>query len=432
MADPVTAVPEELLEPEALRGRALDLLRRRDFRRLFVAVAASELGDSLHYIALMWFALVAGGPLGVVAVRLADSVPALAFGLHGGVAADRWNRKRMLVGADLVRAAVLVPVAAAGLAGRLPLAGLVAAAFLLETATCYFAPAYGALLPALVERENVQQANALVNATASALSIGGWALAAALLTVLPVSAFFAVNAASFLASALLIGGIRRGRAAGAAATTPPRVREAFAALRPHPALAIAVVALGVAITISAGTWIGGVPQLVCSSLGRGAGSFSIVMAGYALGSIAGGAFLARRPIRRKARASLLAWTLYLPGYGLLALATSLPVAVAGAVAAGLGQSSSLVLLNAAAQEEIPDRLLGRVSGLISLTHRGAHATGLLLVSPLFAFVAPRSVFAGAAVALALLGLAGAAATGATCRERTGGARRLGTRRSRRS
>ena len=174
------------------------------------------------------------------------------------------------------------------------------------------------------------------------------------------------------------------------------------------------------------------PQLVCSSLGRGAGSFSIVMAGYALGSIAGGAFLARRPIRRKARASLLAWTLYLPGYGLLALATSLPVAVAGAVAAGLGQSSSLVLLNAAAQEEIPDRLLGRVSGLISLTHRGAHATGLLLVSPLFAFVAPRSVFAGAAVALALLGLAGAAATGATCRERAGGARRLGTRRSRRS
>jgi MFS family permease len=377
----------------------------------------------------MWFALVAGGPLGVVAVRLADSVPALAFGLHGGLAADRWNRKRMLVGADLARAAVLVPVAAAGLAGALPLAGLVAAAFLLETATSYFAPAYGALLPALVDRENVQQANALVNATASALSIGGWAVAAALLTVLPVSAFFAVNAASFLVSALLIGGIRRGRTANAPAAEPPRLREGFAALRPHPALAIAIVALGVAITISAGTWIGGVPELVRSSLGRGAGSFSIVMAGYALGSIAGGAFLARRPIRRKARSSLLAWTLYLPGYGLLALATSLPVAVAGAVAAGLGQSSSLVLLNAAAQEEIPDRLLGRVSGLISLTHRGAHATGLLLVSPLFAFVAPRSVFAGAAVALALLGLAGAAAIG---RGRAGGARGLATRRSRRS
>jgi hypothetical protein len=58
---------------------------------------------------------------------------------------------------------------------------------------------------------------------------------------------------------------------------------------------------------------------------------------------------------------------------------------------------------------VPDALLGRVLGLISLVHRGAHATGLLLVAPLFAVLAPQSVFAGAAVALALVGMAGAAA-----------------------
>jgi MFS family permease len=405
VTDPVTALPDELREPAApSRERALALLRRRDFRRLYVAVSISELGDSLHYIALMWFALLAGGPLGVVAVRLADSVPALAFGFHGGLAADRWDRKRTMVAADLARAAVLVPVAAAGLAGDLPLWGLVAAAFVLETATSYFAPAYTALVPALVERRNVQAANGLVSATASALSIGGWAVAAALLAVLPVSVFFAVNAASFLLSALLIAGVRRARAAGA--ETRPRLREGFAALRPRPALAVAVLVLGVAVTLSSGTWIGGVPELVRTTLGRGAGAFSLVMVGYALGSIAGGAFLARRPIRRKARASMLAWTLYLPGYGLLAVASSLPLALAGAFAAGLGQSSSLVLVNAAAQEEVPDSLLGRVGGLISLTHRGAHATGLLLVSPLFAVVAPPAVFAAAAGTIAVAGVAG--------------------------
>ena len=67
-----------------------------------------------------------------------------------------------------------------------------------------------------------------------------------------------------------------------------------------------------------------------------------------------------------------------------------------------------MLVNAAAQEELPDRVLGRVSGLISLTHRGAHATGLLLVSPWFAVVAPPTVFAAAALALPLVGLAGIA------------------------
>jgi len=124
-----------------------------------------------------------GGPLGVVAVRLADSVPALLFGLHGGLVADRCDRRSVMISADLVRGLTLVPIAIAGLSGHLPLWALVVAAFVLETATSYFVPAYGAVVPSLVDRRNVQQANALVQASAQALSIGGWALAAALLAV---------------------------------------------------------------------------------------------------------------------------------------------------------------------------------------------------------------------------------------------------------
>ena len=405
MTDPILDldVPREIEAPEPPPGSALALLSRHDFRRLYLAVAASELGDSLHYIALMWFALDAGGPLGVVAVRLADSIPALLFGLHGGLAADRWSRKRLMVSADLVRAVVLIPIAVAGITGSLPLWGLVVASFLLEASTSYFAPAYGATLPSLVDRANVQQANALVQATAQALSIGGWAVAAALLTVLPVSVFFAVNAVSFLVSAALIARIRHGREHDPHAA-PPRIREGLTALRPRTVLAAAVVALGVAVTITSGTWIGGVPTFVRDSLHRGAGGFSIIMVGYAAGSILSGLALARLPIRRKARASMLVWAMYLPGYGLLALAHSLPLAIAGAFCAALGQSSSLVLINSAAQEEMPDSLLGRVLGVISLTHRGAHATGLLLISPLFAFVAARAVFGAGAIAVPLVGL----------------------------
>jgi MFS family permease len=418
VAEPASFADDGLLATSRPAPRALDLLRRHDFRRLFLAVCASELGTALHYIALMWFAFDAGGPLGVVAVRLADSVPALVFGLHGGVVADRWDRRRTMIGADLVRAAVLVPVAIAGLAGHLPLAGLVVAAFLLEAATSYFAPAYGALLPALVDRANVQQANALVQATVQALLVGGWAVAALLVAVLPISTFFAINAASFLISAAFISRVRTRR--GRAAEEAPRLREGFAALRPRPALAVGVAVLGVAVTISAGTWIGGVPTLVRDSLHHGAGGFSIVLVGYALGAIVSGLVLARVPVRRKALASQLTWLCYLPGYGLLALAGSLWVAVAGAFAAALGQSSAVVLLNSAAQEEVPDSLLGRVLGFISLTHRGAHASGVLLVAPLFAFVAPRAVFAAAALALRLVGLAGAAISLVLTRRRSAG------------
>ncbi len=417
MSDPVLDVPRELEPaPPLPRRAARELLRRRDFRRLYLAVAASELGDSLHYIALMWFALDAGGPLGVVAVRVADSVPALVFGLHGGLAADRWSRKRLMIGADVLRAAVLVPVAIAGLAGSLPLWGLIVASFLLEAATSYFAPAYGATVPTLVDRPNVQQANAFVQATAQALSIGGWAVAALLLTILPVSVFFAVNAISFAASAVLIGGIRHGYEHDPHAP-PPRLAEGLAALRPRPVLAAGVLALGVAVTITAGTWIGGVPTFVRDTLHHGAGGFSIVMVGYAAGSIVSGAILARLPIRHKARASMLAWAMYLPGYGLMAFAHSLTPAVIGSFFAATGQSSALVLLNSAAQEDVPDSLLGRVLGVISLTHRGAHATALLFVSPLFAFVAARAVFGAAAIAVPLVGLFSLAFAAAVVRRR---------------
>ena len=409
MADPVTAAPEEARPPAPPPSRAgiVALLRRPGFRRVYLAVATSELGDAFQYIALMWAALLAGGPLGVIAVRLADSVPALVFGFHGGSLADRAGRRRLMVAADLVRAAALVPIAVAGLTGSLPLWTLVVVAFVLTTGASYFDPAYGAVLPAIAGRDGVQAANALVRASADALWLGGSALAAALLTLVPLSTFFALNAGSFVLSALLLSGLPQFERALREGERP-RIREAFTILRPHTWLAAAVAALAVAVTISSGTWIVGVPQLVRHGLHGGAGRFSLLVVAYALGSISAGAFLARRPVRRKARATLFAWCAYLPAYALLALAHSLAPALAGALAAGAGQGSAYVLTMSAAQSEIPDSHLGRVTGLISLVHRGAHATGLILVSPLFAVIAARSVFAGAALAIPLVGLGSAA------------------------
>jgi MFS family permease len=201
-------------------------------------------------------------------------------------------------------------------------------------------------------------------------------------------------------------------------------------LRPRPLLAAGVVVLGLAVTVESGTWVVGVPTVVRDQLERGAGGFSVVMVGYATGAITVGALLVRRQVRQKPQASLLAWTLYLPAYVLIGFAGTLPTAVAGAVLAGVAQASSLVLLNSAAQEQVPDAVLGRVMGLISLVRRGAHASGLVLVSPLFAVVDPSWMFAAAGVVAPLLGLGGLSA--ATLRSRETAARAPGSARSLRS
>src|SRR5262249_57331816 len=99
----VLEVPREVELTEPGRPSSFSLLRRRDFATLFAAVSISELGDALNYIALMWLALRSGGPLGVVAVRLADSVPGIVFGLPGGGAAAPRGRPEALGGAALRR-----------------------------------------------------------------------------------------------------------------------------------------------------------------------------------------------------------------------------------------------------------------------------------------------------------------------------------------
>lgn len=180
------------------------LFSQPDFRRAYVANAVSQLGNAFQFVALMWFAVVAAGPLGVIVVRLVDGLPALLFGLHGGVAADRWDRRRTMIAADLARGLVLAPVAVVGLVGTLPLWALVVTAFVLTTAASYFTPAFGAFLPSLVGRSNVQRANGLVTAANAGLNVTGWAVAAALLEIVSVGTFFAINAASFFVSAALL------------------------------------------------------------------------------------------------------------------------------------------------------------------------------------------------------------------------------------
>jgi MFS family permease len=382
------------------------LLKRRDFRKLYLAGATSAFGGALHYIALMWFALELGGPMGVIAVRLADSVPSLLFGLYGGAAADRFPRRTLLVSGDLVRGTVLLPLSAAALSGQLALWHLVVAACVLETATSWFVPAEGAMLPSLVDRDELQSANGLTRATANAVSIGGWAAAAGLVAVLPIGYFFALNALSFFVSALFLIGLPRDDARSGG--EPLRIRPGIDAVRARPAIAVATLALGLCETVVSGCWIGGLPQLIRDDLGAGAAGFSLTMVGYAVGALGAGFVLTRFAVRRKARASVMCWLIALPGLAMFAVASQLGSAVAGGALVGIGSAGARVLLSSAAQTDAPPETLGRVLGLISLVDRGSHATGLLFVAPLFEFFSRRLVFAAAALSLALIALASAA------------------------
>jgi len=161
-----------------------------------------------------------------------------------------------------------------------------------------------ALVPSLVRHDEIQAANGVVRATSNAMMIGGWTLAAILVSILPLSLFFAINAISFFASAAFIRSILAPEN-GTSTTGRIEIREGFIALRPYPWIAGAIIVTGVAVTISSGTWIAGVPELVRTNLNSGAAGFSVLMVGYAIGALTAGGALGRFQIANTARAGLI-------------------------------------------------------------------------------------------------------------------------------
>jgi MFS family permease len=374
------------------------LLAKPDFRRVYLAGACGQLGDAFQFVAVLWYAVLLGGPLGVIVARVATTLPALLFGLPGGLAADRWDRRRTLIAADLVRGVVLIPVAIAGLAGDLPLWGLVTAGFIVATASAYFTPALNAFVPGIVDRPNVQQANGLVTATNNVALLAGWAVAAALLTVVSVGSFFAINAGSYFVSAALIA---RTRPRPIAARPEPERRHLLAGasgMRVRPGLRAAVAMHALGVTVNTGVWTVGVAEVAHSELGSASG-LSLILTATAVGAIAAGAVLSKLRPPRKVLSSCLAWCLLLPGYLLLSLATDLPPAIAGTLLVGVGTGAAFVLLTAATQESVEDHLLGRAMGIVYLGSFGAKPVGLLLIAPLYAFLEPSVMFVAGGVAV---------------------------------
>lgn len=357
----------------------------------------------------MWFAVVAAGPLGVIVVRLVDGLPALLFGLHGGAAADRWDRRKTMIVADLVRGLVLVPIAVVGLVGTLPLWALVVTAFVLTTAASYFTPAFGAFLPSLVGRSNVQRANGLVTAANAGLNVTGWAVAAALLEIVSVGAFFAINAASFFVSAALLMRVSpRPFVSRPQAEPRRRLRHGFEDLRNRTGLPAAVAMLGAGMTVMTGVWTVGVAELAHSTLGRGPTGLALMLAATALGTITSTSLLTWRPVRRKVFMSCLAWTPALPGYVLLGLADSLPPALVGTYFVGFASAAAFVLVTAATQESLPEERLGSALGVVFLGHAGTKPLGLVAIAPFYAVFDPNVMFVSGGIAVFVLALTAAA------------------------
>jgi predicted MFS family arabinose efflux permease len=185
------------------------LWRRGDFMKLWAAQTVSDFGaritrEGVRYAAVL---TVGASPVQLGVLAALSLGPSVIVGLMAGGLVDRSRRRRVLVAADLIRALVLVTVPIAALMHWFSMAELYLAAFIVGALSVLFDIADHAYLPSLVERELIADANAKLAVTESLAEIGGPALTGVLVTLLTGPIALAVNAATYLASAVFLAAI---------------------------------------------------------------------------------------------------------------------------------------------------------------------------------------------------------------------------------
>ena len=213
------------------RLRVLEALRHHDFRLLWAGQTVSQIGDAAFVVALGWRAFTLthkASSLGIV--LMVEALGLVATLLIGGVLADRYSRKLLLIGSDGARALVIAGLAVVDATGHLRFGVLIAFVALHGLASGLFQPAFGGILPLLVEEPSLGSANALVGVSRQAAFVVGPAVAGAIYGLAGSSAIFAADAGSFLVSAAALA-LKQGAGLGEIAPSPEHVRKVVEARR---------------------------------------------------------------------------------------------------------------------------------------------------------------------------------------------------------
>jgi MFS family permease len=352
---------------ESLSGfrASLSLIRRnRDFRRLYVASLISLGGDWFLLVALFGLVLqLTGSALAVGLVLAVQDLTYFLLSPVGGVLADRVDRRRLMVVADLVRAALCLGFLFIRSDGQVWLAFPLLA--VMSSFSAAFEPASLAALPNLVEGDDLATANALAGSLWGTMLAVGAALGGLVAAIFGRDTAFLLDAASFVASAWLIFRIGRAFSEARSQDEFAGIREATVetvsyARKDHRVLALLTVKFGWGV---AGGVLVLIPILARQQYHAGDVGIGLLMASRGVGALIG-PFVGRAALGRADRrlfgAIGVALAVFGVGYALLGLVPGLLLAMPTVALAHLGGGAQWTLSSYGLQRIVPDRIRGRI------------------------------------------------------------------------
>lgn len=377
----------------------IQVLRRNpQYLRLWIAQAVSLLGDWFSTIALS--TLVArysnGSGVAVSGLLLARFVPPMLVGPFAGVLIDRMNRKHLLIFSDTLRTVIVLMFLTASSPDRLWL--IYVLTILQFSLSALFEPCRSALLPALVEDDDLVLANTLGSTTWSVMLAVGAVIGGAVAAILGTSIALCIDAASFLFSAALIVSIKvdPARVIGSHDESHPGhvvevgTRGSFLAglryIASQPATAAALL-------IKAGGNVGNSDLFMVIYATQlfvigenGTGSLGILYGAFGFGALLGAvlvSYLGNASVIRMRRHIILGYVCLLLGWFMLGSAPSLILASLALIVRAVGASIYWTYSTVILQKTVPDQFRGRLfaldlSGFQFATVASALVTGALI------------------------------------------------------
>jgi MFS family permease len=362
--------------------RAFRPFAHREYRVLIAALAISIFGSGMWAVAMVYEVIhLGGGPLELSLVAAAGSVGLVVFLLAGGIAADRFSQRPLIIAVEGANLAVIASISGLAMLGWLQLWHLAVGAFVLGVGAAFFFPAYSAILPRILPPEDLLAANGMEGTMRPILQqAAGPAVAGILVAALsPAHAVTGVAASHLLAFSIL-NLLRRQplphangaqAAAGGADTVPPArtsvlhdLREGVSYTVRTPWLLWTLLWACISVLFLIGPIEVLLPFVVRDQLGGDSRMFGFLLAVMGVGGAAASLATASFPLpRRYLSVMMVSWgagTLPLAAVGIMDSFWALAAAlfIFGATG-GVG----MVIWGTLLQRRVPPHLLGRVSSL---------------------------------------------------------------------
>lgn len=359
----------------------------------------SLIGDAAFVTALSWKTTTVAGSGKLGLVLAVEGAGLLATLLLGGALADRYERRRLMILSDVWRFVAVGTLAGLDASGHLGLTALVVLAGFVGLGDGFFYPAVGGIIPLVVDALLLPSANSLMGVARWGGFVIGPPLAGFLYHGAGSSWVFAIDALSFLLSALLMVVARpRALEISTGESTLHEIREGARYVAKIPWLWVTITLFAVVLMLQMAPLQVLLPKLVRDHFGRGVGAFGVLSAMVGVGTLAGTLLFGQ--LQPRHRRGVLTYGLFVVNsiaIAGLALSPSFSLAAGLALLRGLCVGFGVAVWETMLQELVPARLLGRVVSLDFFGSFGLMPIGLALWGALAGVAPPGPLIAGGAL-----------------------------------